>query len=353
MRILIATGLYPPEVGGPATYTKLLEERLPSHGIEVEVLPFRAVRHLPPGVRHLVYFGKCFFRARKADIIYGQDTVSVGFPAALAAKLAGKKFLVRVPGDYAWEQARQRFGVGDDIDTFQKKKYGWRVELLRSMQRFVVNRASRVVVPSEYMKEIVWGWIKNPPRRTIPSADLPSDFRFGNNAQGRVVTIYSSVEPPAIEEVKWPEGFLVVSSGRRVPWKHFDAIERAVAREPAWRFKLIENMPRAQALGWVKAADVFVLNSTYEGLSHALVEAMMLGTPVVATNVGGNPELIENGMTGLLIEPKNDDALYAALKKVESDPDAARSRAQHARERAQEFSIGRTIEKLVALLQSI
>src|SRR6185436_880397 len=104
MRILVATGLYPPESGGPATYSKFLVEKLPALGVEVSVLPFSRVRYLPKLVRHVAYFFACASLAREADIVYAQDTVSVGLPAALAAFVARKKFMVRVPGDYAWEQ---------------------------------------------------------------------------------------------------------------------------------------------------------------------------------------------------------------------------------------------------------
>jgi len=339
---LIATGLYPPESGGPATYTRLLEERLPLLnfpaqdgqvvGFEVSVLPFRVVRHLPKLVRHAAYFFKCLSASRRADVIYAQDTVSVGFPALFVAKLAGKKFVVRVPGDYAWEQARQRFGVTDEIDEFQNKLYGPRTELLRAVQKFVVTSAHAVVVPSGYMKAIVTGWgVKN------------------------ATVIYSSINLASAYELpkNRPQGFLVVSSGRRVPWKHFDAIERVVAREKNWHFFLAENLPRAQALGWVKTADVFVLNSTYEGLSHALVEAMALGTPIVATAVGGNPELIEDGVDGLLVPPNNDEALYAALKKVAEDKEGAQARAQATRATIKKFSIDTTIHQVAGLLKII
>ena len=220
MRILIATGLYPPEVGGPATYTKLLEDELPKQKTEkgafdVVILPFRDVRHLPPGIRHLAYFFKCYSLAKKSDVVYAQDTVSVGLPAALAAKFAKKKFLVRVPGDYAWEQARQRFGVSDEFDEFQQKKYSWRVELLRRIQKFVVKRAVKIVVPSEYMKKIVAGWLAT------------SEVEGGDT---KIQVIYSSVELPEVEEIQNLGEFLVVSSGRRVPWKNFDAIECVVQK---------------------------------------------------------------------------------------------------------------------------
>ncbi len=333
MKILIATGLYPPEVGGPATYTRLLEERLPALGFDVAVLPFSVVRRLPKIFRHIAYFWKCFRMARHADIVFAQDTVSVGLPAALAAKLARKKFVLRVPGDYAWEQGVQRFGVKDLLDEFQHKRYGARIESLRAVQKFVTRQALAVIAPSVYMKGIVDTW-----------ADPK-----------KVCVIYSSIDlsvpyelPPAR-----PEGFLVVSSGRRVPWKHFDAIEQVVAREPGWHFYLAENLPRPQALGWIKAADVFVLNSTYEGLSHTLVEAMVLGTPIIATKVGGNPELITNGVDGLLIPPKDEEALYAALQNIQQHREEVRARAESARAKVGLFSINKTIEELAQLLKNL
>jgi glycosyltransferase involved in cell wall biosynthesis len=333
-KILIATGLYPPESGGPATYTKLLEDHLPPLGFEIRVLPFRTVRHLPKLVRHLAYFFKLLRFGTHVEIIYALDTVSVGLPAALAAKLLGKKLILRVPGDYAWEQGRQRFGVTDELEEFQTKKYGFQVEFLRGIQTFVARRATNIIVPSEYMWRIVSSWVMHPQK---------------------IEVIYSSIDSSVLPEIppERPEGFLVVSTGRPVSWKGFDAIERVVARESGWNFFLGKNLPRAQALGWVKVADVFVLNSTYEGLSHALIEAMMLGTPVIATNVGGNPELIANGSEGLIIPPKDDEALYAALKEIEAHPDEARSRAARAEERAKDFSIEVTIQKLATLLKSL
>ena len=149
MRLLIATGLYPPEIGGPATYARLFEERLPGLGFEVTVLPFNTVRHLPPIVRHFVYAWKLAFQARKTDCILVQDTVSTGVPAALVSMILRQKLVVRVPGDYAWEQGTQRFGVIDSLDDFQERAYGWEVALLRALQRFVVRRATKVIVPSE------------------------------------------------------------------------------------------------------------------------------------------------------------------------------------------------------------
>lgn len=332
MRILIATGLFPPESGGPATYSKLLLDKLPALGFEVKVLPFSRVRHLPKAIRHAAYFFMCLRQASGVQIIYAQDPVSVGFPAYLASLLLGKKFMVRLGGDYAWEQARQRHNVKDELDEFQTRRYGLRTELLRSVQRFVVRRARAVVVPSEYMRRIVGAW---------------TDAK-------KVHRIYSSINltPPMEMPADRPEGFLVLSFGRDVPWKGFDAIKEAVSREPSWHVKIFSELPYPQAMGWLKCADVYVNNSTYEGLSHQLVEAFALGTPVVATNVGGNPELVTQD-TGLLIPAKDTDALYAALKDIHDNKEAAQARALRAQERARDFSMDKAITDIAALIKSI
>ena len=333
-KILIATGVYPPESGGPATYAKLLEERLPALGFEVSVLPFSKVRHLPKIFRHAAYFWKCLRMARGADIILAQDTVSVGLPSALAALVARKKFLVRVPGDYAWEQGSQRFGATVPIDEFQSHYFGVRVALLRAVQKFVVRRALRVIAPSEYLRSLTILWGASPKRG---------------------VRIYNGIEFPLPVTLppERPKGFLVVTSARRVPWKGVDRLERVVAREKGWSLFVADTLPRAQALGWAKTADVFVLNSSYEGLSHTLIEVMFLGTPIVATSVGGNPELIRDGVDGLLIHAQDDEALHAALKKIEQDRGAALARGRSAMERAKEFSIDKTLDRLVALIKTL
>ncbi|HYC34721.1 MAG TPA: hypothetical protein VEC13_03230, partial [Candidatus Paceibacterota bacterium] len=147
-RVLIATGIYPPDIGGPATYSKLLFDELPKKGFSVRVLSFGEVRRFPKVVRHFLYFFKLFLKAFKSDFIFAQDAVSVGFPSLLVSKILNKKFLIRVPGDHAWEQGTQRFGITDSIDDFQNKKYNQKVEFLRKIQKFVVSHADVVIIPS-------------------------------------------------------------------------------------------------------------------------------------------------------------------------------------------------------------
>ena len=131
MKILIATSIFPPDIGGPATYSKILADELPKRGVGVDVLSYGFISPEAPKIfRYLIYFLKIFKRAFGADLLYAQDPV-FGLAACISALILRKKFVLKVVGDYAWEQGVNRFGVKELLDEFLTKKYGLRIEFLR------------------------------------------------------------------------------------------------------------------------------------------------------------------------------------------------------------------------------
>jgi len=80
---------------------------------------------------------------------------------------------------------------------------------------------------------------------------------------------------------------------------------------------------RSDVLDILSESDLFVLPSLSEGLSNVLLEAMTANLPIVATDVGGNPEVVQHGKTGLLIPPRNVDELTAAIMQILQCPDMA------------------------------
>jgi len=95
------------------------------------------------------------------------------------------------------------------------------------------------------------------------------------------------------------------------------------------------NIPYAEALRHIAAADLFVSPSSQEGFPLALGEAMALGVPMVATSVGGVPELIEDGVSGLLAPPDGPEALANAVARVLADRDLRQRLRGAAPERVQ------------------
>jgi glycosyltransferase involved in cell wall biosynthesis len=104
----------------------------------------------------------------------------------------------------------------------------------------------------------------------------------------------------------------------------------------------------------LRRIDVFVLPSLSEGLSNALMEAMACGCCVIASEVGGNPELISNGTTGLLFPSRNREALIDRLSEVLADPERRRSLAAAAAERMRdEFSLSRAVENMQEIYETV
>ena len=87
MRFLIATGIYPPEIGGPAYYAKSLAEALRAKGHTVDIGTFGALKELPTGLRHFLLFLQMIPAASQCDAVIALDTFSAALPAFFAAKL--------------------------------------------------------------------------------------------------------------------------------------------------------------------------------------------------------------------------------------------------------------------------
>jgi glycosyltransferase involved in cell wall biosynthesis len=114
--------------------------------------------------------------------------------------------------------------------------------------------------------------------------------------------------------------------------------------------RFVGEVSHHNALRYIAGSDVLVLPSYMEGLSTVILEAMALKVPVVATRVGGNTELVEDGVTGLLVSPKNPDELADALERIVSDKIlAARLSDEAFRRVVAEYSWGRVYREYLRI----
>lgn len=391
-KILIATGIFPPDIGGPATYTETLLRELPKRGFDVRVITYAdadkklEIRNYQPEAdpswadnleiikisrnqNILFRYLKYFFQVNKllswSDIVYIQDPISAGIPVSLACKMRGKKYLMKIVGDYAWEQGQNKHGVKDNLDEFQKKKYGWKTALLRSLQRWTANGAEKIVTPSNYLKNIVQAW---------------------RISGGKIEVIYNSVRPAEAmkskEELRRELGLsgnVIISSARLVPWKGFllliDLMPELLNINPEFTFlingegpdrKKLEDrigelklnkkiimlgaLPQKKLWEYMKASDFFVLNTAYEGLPHIVIEAMYLELPVITTYAGGNTEVVRPGDNGILVEYNNRDQIRNAILKLWKDTEVRQSIVDNALIGLDRFDVKRMVDSAADLL---
>lgn len=383
-KILIATGIFPPDIGGPATYAETLLHELPKHGFDVRLVayasfpchsresgnlgcsPNNAVYQISRNqnilLRYLKYFIQIWKLLSWADIIYLQDPISAGLPAAFACRLRGKKYLLKIVGDYAWEQGWQKYGVEDLLDKFQDKKYGWHVGLLRFIQFWTARNAEKIITPSNYLKNIILRW---------------------KIAPEKIHVIYNSVRKAEASKEKdilraelGLNGDIIISSARLVPWKGFetliDLMPELLNINP--NFRLLINgegpdreklekktkelemekeiimlgaLPQKKLWEYMKASDIFVLNTGYEGLPHIIIEAFYLRLPVITTAVGGNLEVVRKGENGILVEYDNRKQIKNAILEVWKNIEVRDEMVKNARKDLEKFSVENMIAGLI------
>jgi glycosyltransferase involved in cell wall biosynthesis len=117
---------------------------------------------------------------------------------------------------------------------------------------------------------------------------------------------------------------------------------------------MLGSLPHRRVLKLMAAADVFVLPSLMESFGLVLLEAMMAGAPIVCTRVGGVPEVIENGVNGLMVPPADDDALASAILTILNDRELAKRLSRNGLKIARErFNWEKTARETLVLYESI
>jgi glycosyltransferase involved in cell wall biosynthesis len=262
---------------------------------------------------------------------------------ALGCALARTPFVAKLTTDPAFERARRLLGYAGTIDEFQRTRSPFAVA-----RNLTLRRAARVVCPSEYLAGLARGW-------GVRAEVLPNPVEVP--------------ELPSRDELRARhglEGPTLVFSGRLVAQKDLGTLLAAAERVPEatllvagdgeervrvnGRARALGALPRGQVLELLRAADLAVLSSRWENFPHALVEALAVGTPVVATAVGGVPEIVRDGENGLLVPPGDPEAFADAIRRGLAERDRL---AEAAVPSVARFSPERIYARLEAILESV
>ena len=244
----------------------------------------------------------------------------------------------------------------------------------------IVTSERNVDMWEESYKQRLGVWLDRWTQRTVGNSQAVGDYLAAKGiARAKLRVIYNGVDTrrfegpvtphAAREEFGIPQHHAVVGHLARLePQKDprtFLAAAAIVARKmPSVSFLVVgggslqaELEREAQALGLdgrivftgprrdvprlLAACDMSVLSSVKEGMSNTIMESMAAGKPMVATRVGGNPELMLDGETGFLVSPRDPTALADAIQRILDDPALAKSMGLQAKKRmAERFSVG-------------
>jgi glycosyltransferase involved in cell wall biosynthesis len=322
-------------VGGPASHAPELAEYLLGRDHEVEVVttadaapatrpyPVHWVsRRIPKGVIHARSAVEVARRARRADVVYSTGMFS---RSGAGAALARRPSVLKLTGDPAFERLRARGRVTGDVAAFQHGGGGFEGDALRALRNGTLRLAAHVVCPSTYLRDLALTWgVPEDCVSVVPNA-LPavsasaSGDRLRKRLQlnGTTLAFVGRLGPQkaldvAVQAVTAADGvtLLVVGEGP----------DRARLEGSAGdRVRFLGALPRQDVLDVLAASDALLLSSSWENLPHTVMESLAVGTPVIATRVGGVPEVVVEGVNGLLVEPGDVGGLAAAIRRFFAD----------------------------------
>ena len=368
-KLFAASGIFHPEPGGPATYLKTILPALQERGWQPRVLTFgerasseyaypvtRVARASYP-IRQARYWAASRGHLDWADLLYAH-TIDLPLWGG-----RGKPRVMKVVGDQAWERCIRRGWIPANlgIDDFQAFRGDWRVRWQKASRSRQIGAMDAVIVPSQYLKRMAVAWgVEEARTHVIYNALPPTEPLKATRAEIR-------------RQLHWDDRPTLITVARLQRWKGIDCLIQALRGLPDWRLVVVGDGPdrprlaelaaplgdrvifkgqmaRRHAHQLIRAADGLALYSGYEGLSHTLLESLHLGAPVLASDIGGNPEIVRHGVNGLLVPLGDMDALRRGIIELINRRDELAANSQAGLER---FRPDTMAEQTDALLRSL
>jgi len=220
VRILIATGIYPPDIGGPATYSQLIAREFSKQGNNVAVICYSdrkssemfevfdvrdgQFEQAKPGtrwcgakrsikrsdrtfkvirisrrhnklIRYFLYFWRLLKLSRDSNVIYAQGPINSGFPAALVSKILGKKFLLRLGGDYIWERTIEQKRAKLTLRQYYKSGAFKKQGLIFRIFKWVLKSTDLIIFSTEFQRDIYLKHLELKKEKTVIIKNAFSD----------------------------------------------------------------------------------------------------------------------------------------------------------------------------------
>ena len=334
--MLLVSGIYPPDTGGPATFTQDFSRWLSQKGLVVSIVTYTdeaSKTSIVDGIRIIQvhrdgnivrrYFKFIAVLVKNCNSSTKVLAAGAFLEIMTASVIRNSKYTIKIPGDIVWERARNS-GITDlDINSFQKSELNPKNKVFRKLFTFSISRARNVVVPSVFLQKMVADWVGD---------------------SKRIELVYNSIDYSRFSKKESPKkNFDVVTASRLVPWKGVDEIIQCckelnlslgIAGEGPDEARLkdfastlgasvtfLGQIPKSEMSDFYSAGKFFVLNSSYEGLPHALIEAKASGLLCIGRADTGSEEVVRNLVDGMLVSSEPGNSLKETLGRAISNPE--------------------------------
>jgi glycosyltransferase involved in cell wall biosynthesis len=325
-KILIVTPLYPPDIGGPATYSHGLLTALKERGTAVEIVTFKEFLPYPSGIRHLLFFARVFKKMKGMDFIIVLDTVSVAVPTVCASLFRKGKVSIRIGGDFVWEQFVERTKKKILLSQFYSSNVtlSTKEKILIWIQRnFVFRFADRIIFSTRWQRDI---W-RVPYRLDMKKVQIIENAYASEDV---------SVSPSKSQTIVW--------IGRDIVLKNVAALDRVMTMVqndfPHVAYKKYTGINHTEVMRVLKDARILVIPSLSDVSPNLALEAIRMGIPVLLTRDCGLKDVLKDSVTW--VDSLDEQDIFTQITKLMNEDEYRRAQVH-----AQAFKTDRTYTVLV------
>ena len=321
MKILITVGIYPPDIGGPASFVPKIAKMLSENEHDVTVICLsdnkfsddeiykvkRILRNQNLLLRWIQTIFTIIKNGRKVDCLFVNGLPMESYVANLFLR---KKLVRKIVGDWAWERGRNKGIINESFDDFQENSHNLHLEIAKFSRGWTATKADIVITPSKHLSKVVENWGVQP---------------------NKLIIIYNGTQIVNDDVSNTNKGTVnLITVGRLAPWKNIDTIIKSVnlLKQYDMKFKLfiVGSGPLESELKklvsdlnlsseviftgqkkyteltkYYENSNIYIQASGYEGLPHVLLEAINYDLSVISTPIGGSNEILQDGKNGYVL----------------------------------------------------
>ena len=352
MRVLVTVGIFPPDIGGPATFVpkiaKYFQDQL---NYEIEILTLsdnknlninddfsvkRIDRNLPIIYRWLKTIFTIYKLGKNKDLIFVNG---LGTETTIANIFLKKKIIRKIVGDPVWERTYSKAKISESFDEFQVKNYGFSISLQKKVRSFSIKKSDIVVTPSKHLKNFIVNLgFKNKIEIINNGVFIPEEnTNIFTNDQINITIVSRLVSHKNIEKI------IKAISDLNSPLINLNIIGDGPELNQLQKISLESNnkdniifhgkLNRDEINHIFLNSDIYIQASNYEGLPHSLLEAMSYGIPVLCTPVGECKEILGNEDRGYILDlPVSKNNIKSKISQIIGEKDIANLKGERGKD---------------------